>query len=269
MVSALSSIGILAAVAGILDAFFPDVFEPRGWAYLGIVFAVSVLWATFDAWPLEKYTRNFSELNTTITIEIGDLFEQPGHLVIGMTDTFDTALPRIITERSIQGQLLMREYGGKVTKLDREIARTLKDVQPIKVETVQNKPDGKRKRYSIGTVISLGSVHRYYYCCAYSYMSNALVAQATPESLWTGLFNVWQAVRDSSQQATVSMPLVGSGLAKLSNQLCRKDILRLILLSFVAASRERVVTKHLKIIIHPDDVRDISMMELIETLKGI
>ncbi|MEO3862660.1 macro domain-containing protein [Acrocarpospora sp. B8E8] len=268
LVSTLAVLGGLSGLAGLLDALFPDIFEPKGWFYLLVVVLVSIAWGTFQAWPRSEYSRYFPVLDTTISITVGNLFDQAGHLVIGMSDTFDTDVPKVIKDHSVQGQLLGREYQGDIARLDREIAQALKGVQPVAVESVQNKPRGKRKRYPLGSVLVLGTVQRRYFCCAYSVMSNNCVAQATAEGIWTSLARTWEVVREAAQHDPVSIPIVGSGLARLSGQLSRTDLIRLILLSFLVASRQRIVTRQLHIVIHPTDALEIDLRQMEEILSS-
>ena len=197
---------------------------------------------------------------------VGDLFDQDGHLVIGMSDTFDTETPRVISSKSVQGQFLQREYAEDRAQLDDDLVEALQGTRVASVESRSSKPLGKLERYGLGTVAVLGTVRRHYFCVAYTSMSNKLVAQATVEGIWTSLANVWKEIRDQAQLGTVSIPVVGSGLARLSAQLSNADLVRLITISFLAASRERVVTRHLQIVIHPRDAEDLDLQELAEIL---
>ncbi|WP_371781071.1 macro domain-containing protein [Streptosporangium subroseum] len=266
LISTLAVLGGLAGLAGLLDALFPDIFEPKGWYYLLGILVVSVGWATIRAWPRAEYSRYFPVLDITVSITVGDLFDQEGHLVIGMSDTFDTDVPKVIKDHSVQGQLLSREYRGDIKRLDYELGQALKGVELVAVESIQSKPHGKRKRYPVGTVPVLGTVQRRYFCCAYSMMSNSCVAQASPEGIWTSLARTWEIVRESAQHDPVSIPIIGSGLARLSGQLSRTDLVRLILLSFLVASRQRIVTKHLHIVIHPTDALEMDLRQMEEIL---
>lgn len=200
--------------------------------------------------------------NTEISLVVGDLFEQDGHLVIGVSDTFDTETPRVISARSVQGQFMQREYGGDRARLDSDLANALQGMRVSTTESRSSKRLGKLERYEIGAVAVLGTVERHYFCLAYTHMSNKLVAQATVEGIWTSLSNVWKEVRNQAQLGTVSIPIVGSGLARLSAQLSNADLVRLIVISFLAASRERIVTRHLQIVIHPKDAEDLDLQEL-------
>lgn len=268
LASFLVVLGILEGAISLLAAFFPAKIQEGRWRYLLIVVIISITIATARAWPRSRYSKRFAVPNTQISIVVGDLFEQDGHLVIGMSDTFDTETPRVISSKSVQGQFLQREYADDRTQLDADLVEALQGTRVASVESRSSKPLGKLERYGIGTVAVLGTVKRHYFCVAYASMSNKLVAQATVEGIWTSLANVWKEVRDQAQLNAVSIPVVGSGLARLSAQLSNADLVRLIAISFLAASRERIVTRHLQIVIHPRDAEDLDLQELAEILAA-
>ena len=268
LASFLVVLGILEGAISLLAAFFPAKIQEGRWWYLLIVVIISITIATARAWPRSRYSKRFAVPNTQVSIVVGDLFEQDGHLVIGMSDTFDTETPRVISSKSVQGQFLQREYADDRAQLDADLVEALQGTRVASVEPRSSKPLGKLERYGIGTVAVLGTVKRHYFCVAYASMSNKLVAQATVEGIWTSLANVWKEVRGQAQLNAVSIPVVGSGLARLSAQLSNADLVRLIAISFLAASRERVVTRHLQIVIHPRDAEDLDLRELAEILAA-
>ena len=200
---------------------------------------------------------------------VGDLFDQNGHIVIGMSDTFDTETPDIISPHSIQGQFLARAYESDLERFDNELNSALQGKTLVKSEARKDKPKGKLKRYAIGTVAVLGAAQHYYFCVAYSKMSNSNVAQSSVFDLWLSLSNVWDVIRAKGQRQPVSVPIVGSELARVSNQVSRADLIRLIILSFLTASRERVVTNELRIIVYPKDAERLDLRELADFLASL
>jgi hypothetical protein len=267
-VASLATLGLLSGIAGLLAALFPDVAKAHAVRYLWLILGITVIWGIVVALPRMRYSRRFAHPDTRISIVIGDIFDQESHLVIGMSDTFDTETPTIIKRGSVQGQLLSRMFGDDVSKLDQELHNALHNSPVIKTETSASKPEGKRDRYGIGTVAVLGGVDRHYFCVAYSRMGNNNVAQSSVPELWQSLCATWEAVRDRGQLEAVSIPVVGSGLARLSSQISRPDLVRLILLSFLTASRARVVTNHLQIVIYPNDAEHIDLRELADFLEA-
>lgn len=103
--------GVLAAIAGALALFDPNLFVGRGWlAWLAL--AGAVFYGSVQAWPRPVETR-YQAPATAIKLLRGDLFEQQdAHLIIGVSDTFDTAAPHI-APKSVQGQFLQQVYGNE------------------------------------------------------------------------------------------------------------------------------------------------------------
>jgi hypothetical protein len=268
VVAFLAGLGFLAGVAGLLAALFPDAAKKQAGWYLWVVIGVPVVWGVLVALPRRHYSRRFSHPDMEISIVVGDLFEQDGHVIIGMSDTFDTETPVIIQRRGIQGQLLTRVYGDDLPKLDQDLQKALRGSTVVATETIANKPAGKRDRYAVGTVAVLGDVDRHFFCVAYTRMGNNNVAQGSVSDLWQSLCAAWEAVRNNGQGDPVSIPVVGSGLARLSSQISRPDLVRLILLSFLTASRAQVVTSHLRIVIHPNDAENMDLRELADFLEA-
>ena len=71
-------------------------------------------------------------------------------------------------------------------------------------------------------------------------MGNNLIASSNVDFLWQSLGAVWEAIYVRGQRKEVSIPIVGSELARVAC-LNRESLLKMILLSFVARSRQSVV----------------------------
>lgn len=207
----------------------------------------------------------------TITLKVGNLFHQPNQLVVGFSDTFDTDTTndKIISSRSLQGQLLVSRYSNDVHRLDSELSRALASVKPAFTEDRTAKPAGKLDRYELGTVAVLGqSETDRVYAVAYSRMSNDLVAKSSVHDLWLALGSLWDAVYIHGQRRPVSMPLLGSGLARI-NCLDSESLLKMELLSFVSRSQEELICKELNIVIYESDAEQVNMLEMAAFLKTL
>ena len=205
-----------------------------------------------------------------INIVAGNLFDQDTHLAVGFSDTFDTSIEddRIIHSASVQGQLLRQVYQGDEDRLDEQLAVALTGISPIFVESRRDKPYGKLARYPLGTVAVLGEPRRLIFAVAYGRMGNDLVARAPVEDLWHCYTSLWEAVYRRGQRGALSVPLMGSGLARIDT-LDRGNLLRLILLSFVAYSRLRIICRELRIVIAPDDIRRVDLAGLSNFLQTL
>jgi len=267
-VAFLCCLGTLCGVTSLFAAIYPDQLKTQGWPYIATVALTSAAYAIFVSRPRSAYGRHLSTSRTELRYQIGDLFEQEGHLVIGFSDTFDTEIPDIISRESVQGQFLDRIYLGDVARLDADLSEALSVESEITIETSQAKPRGKRKRYALGTVAVIGSAEKIYFCCAYSRMRNDNVAESSVDQLWSSLSKLWVIIRDRGQLEPVSIAVVGSELARLSSQLSQTDLARLITLSFLTASRQKIVTRRLTVVVHPKNADMVDLRVLAEFIRN-
>jgi len=265
----LVAFGIVSALLRLMGALLPAQFnEPRTTTTLTLV--VCVVWGLVRTYPRARIRHEFKHPTIAVTIGIGDLFEQEAHIVVGFSDTFDTETTgdRVISGTSVQGQLLERYYDGDRARLDRDLNAALAHIKPLCSETRSSKRKGKLARYPIGTVAVVGEPSRLTFGLAYSRMGNDLVARSSVDDLWLSLNRLWDAVYERGQQRCVAMPVTGSGLARIDS-LDRGSLIRMILLSFMARSREVLVARELRIVIWPPDLKTIDMLELVAFVRSL
>ncbi|MEU6198125.1 macro domain-containing protein [Streptomyces sp. NPDC047061] len=259
--------GGVSAVFQIAGPFVP---HSASGAVVGLSVGACLGWGLLRSRPAARVRQVFRRPDMTVVVETGDVFDQPAHLVVGFCDTFDTlsAGGRVINGDSVQAQLLDRRYGGDVDRLDAELGAALASARPVAREDRADKPLGKLDRYPVGTVAVLGTRPRLVFGVAYSRIGNDYVASSGVEDLWRGLGGLWDALRTHAQLEAVAMPLVGSGLARLGH-LDRDSLLRLILMSFVARSREAAICRELRLVIRPGELESIDMRELAAFLGAL
>jgi hypothetical protein len=269
IVQFLVSFGLVSAVIQFLDLTFSSLIPAPAPAVV-ITAVTCVLWGAFRALPPRRVQRLFKHPEALVTVAVGDLFEQNTPAVIGFSDTFDTELSPdgVISPESLQGQYLARRYAGSVIRLDADLSAALTNVRVAAIEARQYKPVGKLDRYPIGTVAVLGSGIGRTYALAYSRMSNDLVARASTEDIWVSLGELWATVRGRGELMPLSMGIIGSGLARLG-VLDRQSLIKLILLSYVAASRHAAVSRELRIVVAPQDFEAIDMLEIAAFIRAI
>ncbi|MFJ6554510.1 macro domain-containing protein [Streptomyces luteogriseus] len=259
----------LAGGVQFILAVRPSTALQGGWV-IAALFLASGLWALLRSIPAHSISRDFTHPSFSITIRVGDLFTESASIVVGFTDVYDTSVSDsdVISPRSVQAQLLGRVYGDDVQSLDTDLRAALRDQPILQTEDEIAKPRGKRERYPIGTVAVLTRENRRIYCVAYSRMSNSLVAKSSVDDLWHSLGNLWSSVAMQGHLDHLAIPILGSDLARVDN-LNRESLLRMILLSFVARSREGVVTRDLTVLIHHRNAQDVDMHELQAFLKSL
>lgn len=233
------------------------------WAVLLIMICGSLVFGILKSWPQHEVRRNFRHLDIKITVRVGDIFDQHTHMVIGVTDVFDTDTAEnvVINSASMQGQFLNRIYGDRQAQLDQDISAALSGVSVEFAEPATAKPLGKRNRYPIGTVAVLGTPERRYFLAAYSRMQNNLISVSNLDCIWHSLGSVWEAVYVYGQRKAVAIPVIGSDLAR-GVHINHENLVKLIVLSFVERSRRGILCKELVVVVHPKDLQDINMLEV-------
>lgn len=261
--SFLQAVGALAILLGILDIFFPADFA-LGFQGLLIIGTLSLIWGIVKIFPKFKISRYLPEPDATIVVKVGDLFKENTNLVIGMSDVFDTEKGNIIKSNSIQGQFLAKVYGDDRTRLDTDLSSALASSTSARDS---QKTQGKNMRYPIGTVATLSVGTKKYFCSAYSFMANDLKAQSDISKLTTSLEALWEEIRLKGQREKVSMAVLGSDLARIG-EATHSNLIKLIVSSFILASRKKKITQELTIVIYPDNLEKVNMLDLDDFLQN-
>lgn len=256
--------GGIAAVAGLVALFAPDLFTGKEWIAWGALIG-SIVFGLLKAWP-HPIETTYKSPSTKIKLIRGDLFDQhDAHLIIGVSDTFDTAAPHIAPS-SVQGQFLHRVYGGDVDQLDADIDDALSGSVPV--GAVAGKL-GKTAQYKLGTTATLRSHARRFFLVAYTLMDKGSTASSTTDGLWNSLSELWKAVRSNSNGGRVCVPLIGGGQSKLSQVLPSADSVRFIVLSFMLASRTAKVCDELVIVAAADQYDTLDHLEIQAFLNSL
>lgn len=255
----LKSLAVWGGCSGLIQfhaALFPE-YAAKGFLVLSLVIFISIILGIIFSWP-RPIEQEFSAPKTKISVVKGDILKQPGHIVIGMTDTFDTQTPNIISNNSLQGKAVQQLYGGDHVEFNKKIIEAL--ISHLPVSVVQK--EGKTDRYEIGTVAVVKDGPRKLFFSAYSSMNNNNEAKATADTVWRSLNMLWKSISAHGNNGVVSIPVIGGGSARLSSELPAQDSIRFIALSFMIASRQQKVCDELKIIVLPEDYYKLDKLEI-------
>ena len=261
------SFACLVAFSTILqtsNVLFPNITSFQGMPTLITVVVISILAGLFWSWP-QPISQEYSLPKTKISIVKGNLLHEKHHLVIGICDTFDTETPVIISKSSLQGQALDFLFGGDVQELDRLLAAALAG-KPVVGNISKN---GKQAKYGVGTIATVKHAARLIFFSAYCEMNQNNVAGSNPDQVWKSLQTLWLEVSNRSNGTAVSIPVIGGGQARLSSLIPAQDSIRLIVLSFMFASRINKVCDELRIIISPADYKKLDRLELQSFLSSL
>ncbi len=235
-------------------------------SYIGIVL-VSIISSYYLSRGKKHLEKSISGNSSKITVHVGDLLGQQTHLIIGTNDVFDTELGNVIKPCSIQGQFTQRIYNSDISRLNKDIETALRK-KAVSCSEDENKYEGKTKRYPIGTTLTLGNANKYY-LCAYCLMNNNLKCESNSDLIWHSLCELWEEVRLTGQGEAISIPVIGSDLARTG--LSRLALIQMIIISFVSATKTQFVSSNLNIVVYSGDVEKVDFVALehfLESLDG-
>lgn len=122
---------------------------------------------------------------------------------------------------------------------------------------------GLTARYPVGTTIAVPVDGRRVFATAYSRLGNDLVARSGYADLRFSLDSLWASVAVHGLFKPVAVPLIGSGLARVT-ELDHGQLVALIVDSFIGACRRYpALTPELRIVVRPEDLArtDLSAVE--------
>ena len=236
----------IAAIWGILEAFVSTYPQLNG---IGLLFfiGVSALIASFvQVWSPDEITLYWDDLQLLVEIKTGDLFSMDGNVAISADDFFLTHNPKLVSQTSLMGQLVNREYSGQPDLLDNDL---------IQFETTQNNAtiesvniSGKNKRYPIGTTVAIRSPQKRIFItalCRIDITNNS--GKASANDVWAALQGLWQTVANNPTGKPTSVPLFGTG--QTSAGLSYSTSLNIMLASLIVAARQKPISDKINIII--------------------
>ena len=148
----------------------------------------------------------------------------------------------------MQGQFALRMFKGNTQEIDRQISESLRG-QTFK--EVTNKP-GKHERYEIGTVAKVVANGKNFYFVAMSHMNEYGTAQSSLEYVDKALEHLWKYMSERGELGDLVVPLMGTGRGRI--EMPRKKMIERIAQSFANASRDKIFSNKLIIVVHPADV---------------
>ncbi|MEW9549672.1 macro domain-containing protein [Nonomuraea sp. NPDC050783] len=204
---------------------------PMAGLWVALAVLGCLVWALVLARPRDRIARRLP--GATVVVRLGDLLAEEADLVVGCGDTFDLDL---------SPDLLGPAREGGRDRLAEELDLALAGRVPTSVAAREAKPEGRLRRYPIGTVAVLGGgPRRRVYCLACVRTGG----EASMDDLWTALGRLWASVRESER---VAVPLLGSELG-----LGGGSLVKLIVLSFAVQAEVWPVCRELVVVVPPEE----------------
>ena len=248
----LQAFGVLWLVTEFSLTVFPKFVQPvrEYWWIFPLLGAAVGLWR---AWPRLVVQSEITGTDASITIRVGNLFEQDGAIVVPAPTSFETAInDGTINEKSVQGQFTLR-FCDSLEKLNQQIEMALEGIEFIERD-LTDKPFGSRKKYPVGTIAPVKCKEKKAYFVAIATLNAHRIASATRNDLLDALPVLWENIRTRGGMEPISVPVLGSGFSRLNAK--REELVREIVKSFVAATHTGRFCERLTIVILPKDFQE-------------
>jgi antiphage defense system Thoeris ThsA-like protein len=247
---------VIFTVVKAIAYFFPPIkFEGRTPFAVAILFSIG--FAVKRVWKPSRIEIPIANCNTVIEVVFGDLFQQDGIRAIAVSEFFDSAIGKPVSDKSVHGIFLQRCFGGHPESFDKQVTEELKNVKHEHVAKVE----GKAECYPIGSTALITVNQDRYIAFAF--------AKADPQTckafsdvtlMWNALNDLWKRVRIEAGGHPINLPLVGSGLSGLG--LPTRDLLNLIILSVITETKAREITQRIRVVLHRSRFEDLDLRDV-------
>lgn len=256
------TIWLLIECSSSLSKGFKTWVEPHGPGILISAIIVSILFGSFRAFPQLKISRKFKGSNTSIVLKVSDLLNEPGNIVVGSSDYFDTDYD-VNSNVSLKSKVINTLFSSDKASVDKLIDQSL-NIQNLGGEFIETKPSGKKTKFPIGTIAILPHQQRKVFILVLSCLtfdSNGKHTFSTPEKLNSALSCLWNKMKVEGKMKEFSVPVLGSGLSQIN--LSFLILIQILILSFVVYSKQTRITERLNIVVHesnydPEDFNEVS-----------
>lgn len=213
-----------------------------------------------------KYEYFIKGTDVKVALHVCDILQSNTAIVIPTNTTFDTIMEdEFISVNSVQGQFQKKYFDNNLSSLDELINKGL---EGLEFELI-NRTSSKCKRYPLGTVSKITVSGQHFYFVAIADINQYGKTENTKfENVQLALEGIWNQLENKGHIENIAIPLLGTGKAGISDA-TRERVIKEIIFSFVAFSKERKITEKLLICIHPSDLEhnDLYLEEINEYLQ--
>jgi hypothetical protein len=230
-----------------------DVYLKNVPVFIG-AFVVALVGAALKNKPATSFGYSLRGKDNRLEIRVGDIFKNPGALVIPVNDHFDMSLGgNVFKAPSIQNQVIQKYYAGKVEHLNTDISALV---------TIG-------AQYDIGKTIEVEQTGKKFYLVVNSVKQTNNRVKSEIDDFVSTLNGLWQYVAlSSSRDVVLSIPVINTQHGR-DSYLSRAGAIKEIITSYVEASKSLNICDRLVVSILPTDLAksDIDLDELDEFLR--
>lgn len=225
-------------------------------AIISVFVFLAITWALHKMWQPSHVTVRVKTTDTIIEIMFSDLFSQSGLRAIGVTKYFESEVGTAVAANSLHGKLLTTHFGGGTADFDAQLAAQLTNGRHVAAKTV-----GKQIAYPIGTIAIVEVRSQRYILFALADADPATCkARSDIGTMLEAMQGLWDGARVNAGGAPVNVPLIGSGQSGVGAP--HRELLNLIVLSAIAATKKQKVTNAIKIVLEPARYNELDLRGL-------
>lgn len=248
------ALGVLYTLVDIADAF--KIYTKDKYSSFGLLLLLipALLFVLFTRRPVSRVTYKVPKKDYMYEVKIGDIFKEPGEIIVSSNTTFDTDMASgLIATGSLQGQVATLFFNGQTVDIDRQIELSLAG-EEYKIN--EDRP-GKKKEYPLGTVARVSAHGKNFYFVAMSHMNADRTAYSDVRMMDDALEKLWLNMARKAELGDIVMPLMGTGRGRVP--MPRKKVIERIAQSFADASQNRTFSNKLTIMVRPEDASKFSL----------
>lgn len=240
---------LIAAVSAFLPVPSPIETILQGILLLVALVLLSGAFALYRSSSRIYLLLELVQIDTTIKIYFGDLFEDRGVKVVAVNEYFDGEVGSAVSRNSLHGQLILRFFNGQSQAFEAAVDRSLSSVQGEGTSLPRN----RNTSYPIGTtaVVDQGGER---FCLPALSRTDIQTNKASCDLAMfsKAMQGLWKTVRNNAQGEPVAVPLMGSGQAQVS--LPAQQLLQLTIMTIVESSKPKI-TSEIHIVL-PDNLME-------------
>ena len=252
----LAVLGIIGLFTSFLTIFITIKDEHKLWAGIGFIVFVAIIfiYLLYRANHTDSIQLTINGLK--VHISYGDLFKSKGLKLIPFNEYFDTLVDNvIIAEKTLNGKFI-KKYYSNIPNFDNQILTALIG-KPY--ESNNARLMGKKNKYELGTTIEVSNE---YILTAFTHFDDANRAYLSKGEYLLCLDNLWKEINRVYAQRNINIPLLGSGISRIGNDLKLQDYLEQIINSLKLSNLDNAYNTKINIVLHESVKSDINLFEI-------
>lgn len=257
---------LFAVLSGML--IFVDIPEKARLSVgFAVVLIVALLYVALWRWANDLQHISVDIEGSTVDIKVGNIFDEPGFKAISFNEFFDTIVDdRIISKASLNGIFINEQVGDNLSTLDEHIDHYDFDDEAV-VEKDVARSAGRTTRYKLGTICVYGE----FLLTALTKFDKHDNASLTMPEYLGFLIAFWDQVNRVYAQRSVSAAIFGSGITRIKghSNIAEEDLLKIMLWTFRISEMRFKYPAKLTIVIHPDKIDTINLLDIKSVRNGV